>query len=120
MHTKHLMWYTCSIAVQPVPSPTTFSPQRVQMPRGGRTGKRWKVDSTMTCKLDCSVQPHDEKRQLSFQDVTKLFVLEYNTICTKLLSFIFHRLSNVNCLWKKTRQSKLTKKLICTHHKSTF
>lgn len=32
MQTKHFMWYTCSIAVHPVPSPTTFSPHRVQIP----------------------------------------------------------------------------------------
>lgn len=33
------------MAVQPVPSPTTFSPQRVQMPGGVGAGRRWKVEA---------------------------------------------------------------------------
>lgn len=32
MQVKHSTWKTWSMAVQPVPSPTTFSPQRAQRP----------------------------------------------------------------------------------------
>lgn len=36
---KHSTWNTCSMAIQPLPSPTTFSPQRAQRPEGGQEVK---------------------------------------------------------------------------------